>query len=387
MPKSRPRVVYLNNIPSPYTVDRFNAVADRGNLDFTAWFCSRTASGRSWDVNEVAWRFPAAYLPGGTLSIPGVGSRYVNLPLPLITHRPDLVVSLYDEPVFLLAWGLARCLGARTAFRVLPMYDTWIKRTRAKESLKRWLFPRVDGFKVPGPDGAAFAQRYNADARRIHPVTQSIDVERFAAGHTRWSPEREAIRNELGVSGCVFIYVGRLVEEIKGISYLLEAFRQARCSRVPMSLLMVGDGPDEGRYRAYCREHRLDTVVFTGFVQQEGLPRLYAAADALVFPTLGDGHGLVVEEAMASHLPVISSRSAGDITLRVPEGEAGFVVPPAAVAPMRDRMLTLAKDEQLRRRMGETAFELARTKGHVRYAEDFERFVDRVLSSPSARPD
>src|SRR5262249_54011961 len=121
------------------------------------------------------------------------------------------------------------------------------------------------------------------------------------------------------------------------------------------------------------------------FVQQEELPRLYAAGDVLVFPTLGDGHGLVVEEAMASHLPVVSSRSAGDIMLRVPEGKAGYVVPPADVEALRGRMAALAEDSALRRRMGATAFDLTSTKGHARYAEDFERFVDLVLSSPRAR--
>jgi glycosyltransferase involved in cell wall biosynthesis len=181
--------------------------------------------------------------------------------------------------------------------------------------------------------------------------------------------------------------VGRLIEQIKGISYLLDAYREVSRSAGEVCLLMVGDGRDEARYRAYCQRHGLKNVVFTGFIQQAALPRYYAAADVFVFPTLGDGHGLVVEEAMVSHLPVISTSSAGDIRLRVPDGEAGFVVPPCDSAALAARMAGLARDPALRTRMASAAFERARAQDHDHYARDFERFVDRVLSSPPARAD
>ncbi len=55
--KAGPRVVYWNNIPSPYMVERFNAVADRGAFEFEAWFNDRIESDRSWNVDESSWRF------------------------------------------------------------------------------------------------------------------------------------------------------------------------------------------------------------------------------------------------------------------------------------------------------------------------------------------
>ena len=58
------QVVYWNNIPAPYMVDRFNAVVRRGNLDLEAWFSARTEPGRSWRIDEQTWEFPYEYLPG-----------------------------------------------------------------------------------------------------------------------------------------------------------------------------------------------------------------------------------------------------------------------------------------------------------------------------------
>ena len=208
-PRSRrPRVVYWNNIPAPYLVGRFNAVHRRGMVDLEAWFSARTEADRSWNVDESTWNFRYRYL-----SRTGPGSRLVIPPVRAFgRRRPDLLVSLYASPSFLVGWELARMAGVRTAFRVLPTFDEWVTRHPVKERLKRFAFSRVDAVKVPGPSGAAMASAYGVPPDRIHTVTQSIDVEAFRSGHQRWQPERESIRADLGLSGCAFLYVGRLWE-------------------------------------------------------------------------------------------------------------------------------------------------------------------------------
>ncbi len=144
--------------------------------------------------------------------------------------------------------------------------------------------------------------------------------------------------------------------------------------------LLLGDGPDEGRYRA--RAVSIPGVVFAGFVQADAIAAHYALADAMVFPTLGDPHGLVVEEAMAAGLPVISSAAAGDIRRRLPEGTAGLIVPAGDSEGLGAAMRTLALDAPLRLRMGAKAQELAGARGHARYAEEFEAFALDVLGRP-----
>ena len=105
--KNKPRVVYWNNIPAPYLVERFNALTDRGNLDFEAWFNERCESDRSWDVDESKWQFPYRYMPALR-----VYSHRVRFPLPvLIDKPPDVLISLYAEPVFLIGWMIARLRG------------------------------------------------------------------------------------------------------------------------------------------------------------------------------------------------------------------------------------------------------------------------------------
>ena len=68
-----------------------------------------------------------------------------------------------------------------------------------------------------------------------------------------------------------------------------------------------------GKMRLRARAKGMDRVVFTGFVEGAALRAWYRAADVLAFPTLGDAYGLVVLEAMACGLPVISTTAAGNV--------------------------------------------------------------------------
>ena len=88
---------------------------------------------------------------------------------------------------------------------------------------------------------------------------------------------------------------------------------------------------------------------------------------------------------MAANLPVICTEAAGDIHRRLPDGKAGYVIPPADAAQLADRMLQLAGDATLRRAFGAEGQCLVANRVHEQWASDFEAFVERVLSMPPRR--
>src|SRR5437763_5689288 len=244
----KPRVVYWQNIPTPCVVGRFNALVDRGNLDFEAWFNAEREPDRSWEVNLAEWRFRARYIPDRRL----LGHR---LHLPLVELRqtcPDVLVSLYDRLSFALGSLAAHGSVARTAFRVLPTYDSWSRRSCWKELGKHVLFRAVDGAKVPGCDGVHLARTYGLPRTRIAAVTQSIDVAHYGRARDVDPALRRERRAQRGLHGCVFVYVGRLWAG-KGLDYLFAAYRSVRERAPAVSLRLVGDGVDEDRYRAVAR--------------------------------------------------------------------------------------------------------------------------------------
>lgn len=368
-------VVYWNNIPAPYMVDRFNAMADRGAFEFEAWFNDRIEPDRSWEVDEKNWRFKYRYVP--TTQVMG---RMLHWPLPLLGRRPDVLVSLYAEPSFFTGWMAAKLFGVRTAFWVEVTSDRWVKRNRLKESIKRWAFPKVNAILTVGSDGKEYAERYGANPEHIYFAPHVIDVAHFSQVSNITATDRIRVRNELALNGTTFIYVGRLWWG-KGLSFLLEAFQAVQLKSIePVSLLLVGDGVEESKLRLQCADNDIRNVTFVGFKQKAVLPRYYAAADVFVFSTLGDPYGLVVDEAMACSLPVISTSVAGEIHDRIEEGVNGFVVPPEDSIALAARMLDLAQNIELRRRMAQASAE--KIYGHTpeKWATDFERIVNLMLN-------
>jgi glycosyltransferase involved in cell wall biosynthesis len=373
MRASSPRVVYWNHSPTPYFVERFNAVVERGGLDFEAWFNDRRETDRSWDVEERDWNFPARYIPSRPLW--GWNERVPTAELRSL--RPDLLVQEYDRSHLAAGFLVASAFAGRTAFRVLPNFDSWSERTWWREAGKQFVFRAVDAAKVPGQDGAELARRYGLPQSRIDRVTQTVDADRLSRAQAASSSDRVRRRETLGLDGCVFVYVGRLWAG-KGVDDLFDAYEALTRAGEKCSLLLLGDGSDEARYRR--RAEQLPRVVFAGFVQAPEIAAYYSLADVMVFPTLGDPHGLVVEEAMMAGLPVVASAAAGDIASRVPDGVAGYVVMPRDPAALEARMRELARDVDLRARMGRKAAELAALRDHRRYAEEFEEFAIRTIT-------
>ncbi len=150
--------------------------------------------------------------------------------------------------------------------------------------------------------------------------------------------------------GLRLLFVGQLGQR-KGISYLLDAVRQTAAEGD--SLTLVGQIPGSGQALApYRNQFR-----HVPHVPRIELREIYRQADVFVFPTLVEGMGLVVLEAMASGLPVITTPNGpGDI---VRDGVDGFLVPPRDVDAIVDRLQRLRADPQLRSEMGRSARERA----------------------------
>ena len=116
--------------------------------------------------------------------------------------------------------------------------------------------------------------------------------------------QKSAFKRAIGFGNSfMFLAVGRFVR-LKGFDLLLDAWSK---TQQRAQLVIVGGGPLHSEYEDIIKKKLLKNVSVVGYVSQERLYDYYAAADAFVFPTKSDIWGLVVNEAMASGLPVISS--------------------------------------------------------------------------------
>jgi glycosyltransferase involved in cell wall biosynthesis len=373
------KVVYWNNQPTPYVVARFNALADLPGIEFEAWFDEFRESNRSWEVDPGTWNFAWRLVPEHVF----LGRFRMRLPLAeLRAVRPQVFISNYDRLNVLIGAVAARSVCRRVALRVLPFFAVQSQPNRFRELAWRLLFRQVDGAKVPGPDGRRFAATHGLPPARTWPVTQSIDVQLYSRGAELSAERRAQLRSEWGRPTCVFVNVGRIVAS-KGVAQLLDAWSTVRSEQPGARLIIVGDGEDEAELR--LRTEEWPDVIWAGFRQPDQLPELYGSCDALVFPTLGDPNGLVVEEAMAAGLPIITSDAAGDIRDRVPEPGSGYVVPAGDPAALSSAMLRFCTSPTTWPAMGQANRAIAARFNPTSYARDFHRFVTELSQRPRRR--
>jgi glycosyltransferase involved in cell wall biosynthesis len=126
-----------------------------------------------------------------------------------------------------------------------------------------------------------------------------------------------------------FLYVGRLAPE-KNLAVTLLAFAQYRELGGTWSFVLVGDGPDGPALRDLCHDlDIIDGVIFAGLKTSSELAVFYAFAGCFILPSVREPWGLVVNEAMASSLPIIVSSRCGCVEDLVEHGGNGFVFDPA----------------------------------------------------------
>lgn len=176
--------------------------------------------------------------------------------------------------------------------------------------------------------------------RRLKVWGRGVDTTRFHPDH-----RSEEWRRSIGATPAdrVMIYVGRFGPE-KRLDLLTEALRGFEHVR----LVMVGDGPARADLEQRMRGL---PVHFTGYLKGHPLATAFASSDMFVFPSDTETFGQVVQEAMASGLPVVGARSGGTIDL-VREGETGFMFEPGIASDLRSRVRRLLADADMRAAMG-----------------------------------
>lgn len=225
-------------------------------------------------------------------------------------------------------------------------------RTMYRKLTMRW----IDAICCNGRLCGEYTQSLGFPSDRITYGHMAADVKTLAERSGQITAQQiQRKRAELGLSGAVFLYVGRIIPP-KGILQLLEAWKafSHEVGKTKCSLLLVGGGPQETEYRAYCAETDPDNVHFVGAVDYDLLPMYYRCADIFVMPTLEDNWSLVVPEAMACSLPILCSKYNGCWPELV-RPENGWVFDPLDVSDTVNVLALCLSKRELLQSMGEAS--------------------------------
>ena len=257
-----------------------------------------------------------------------------------IPYQPGLFRAIRaTNPDVLAGDGFFRWTPAAMAYRtryrkpLVMCYErtmhTERNAQRVRTMYRRLAAKMFDAVSCSGQLSVDYMRWLGYPQDRINIGHQAADTEQLRERVAALSPDVvSALRTELNAPGLVFLCVARLIP-LKGVQELLTAWKRFRSSNATdASLVLVGDGPERGKLEEYAKQEKLPGVRFIGSVDYQEIAPYFAMADALVMPTLEDNWSLVVPEAMACGLPVVSSKYNGCWPELVQPRENGWVYDP-----------------------------------------------------------
>jgi glycosyltransferase involved in cell wall biosynthesis len=170
------------------------------------------------------------------------------------------------------------------------------------------------------------------------------------------------------------LYVGRM-ELLKGVQYLLEAFIALKCKQVELNMV----GPILPEILPLLEKYQDEGIKLFGSVPNEDLTDYYQNADIFVFPSINDAFGVVVLEAMACGLPVITTENscAHDVVVN---GKNGFVIPIRDSKAIKEKLEILIECKETRLKMGIEARKTVEENFSIEhYEERYFRACEKAL--------
>lgn len=369
------RILFLTVIPSPYQQQLFAHMAETNAFDVRVLYYSIGAWDRQWTAPKLA---PYETVMAGAKMRWLGESAYYNPRV--LRHISDadadlVVVSDYSAPTAQIAM---RGMGQKG---------------------KQWMFwGEVPGFSSRGHVGSFVRRRLQAPLAQATAIA-AIGSKAVAAYEELFGgkpvfnipyfcdlrPYQEARgRTSAETAGAVSIlFSGQLIER-KGVDVLIRAFLRIAPSHDQARLLLLGSGPERGRFDGMVPHALRERVVFFGHREPHLVPEIFAASQIFCLPSRHDGWGVVINEAVGAGLPVVVSDAVGAGHDLVRSGVNGYVTRAGDVGELAEALSRIVGDAQLRARLAEASATMAERWG---LAEGVSRWVsaaDTVLSRRNA---
>ena len=391
------RVAVVFHHIGPYHHARLNAAADRLSVTGIEW------SAKGYDAWGAA-ATPAGYhkvslFPEATDHFPGSAELRRAFWSVLEQTNPDVVaVNGWNNFGSLIA---ANCC-LRRGIPMVVMSESSRQdgpRTWWKEAIKQRLIGLYSAALVGGQRHVEYLAELGMPRERVFTGYDVVDNDYFGRRTAEIRNSKFELRNKRGLPENYFLASARFIEK-KNLSTLIEAYAEYRrrssafakatadkeiAAKEPWDLVILGDGPLRETLNTQLSTLNLNEHVhLPGFKPYDELPIYYALANAFVHASTTEQWGLVVNEAIASGLPVIVSERCGCVP-EVVQGN-GFTFDPTNEHELTARLLEMASlSDEERKRLGDNSHRIAANFAPERFGEGLERAASVAMGVPQKR--
>lgn len=321
------KVAFFINFIPPYFVSTWEAL-EKSVKSLRIYVSQSMESNRPWEIywGSLDVQIQRSIKYKNTHRHPQYTDKvHVDIPYDTLfllrKYRPDVIISQdYGmRSIMALIWrNWDRNVKVINYFRVTQ--HTEEGRGIARNLIRRWLTPRADAILVNGSSGELYVTERGAKPENVFHITSVVDVSRFlqlSIDRTDDLAERR------------LLYVGQLIAR-KGLEQFLDVLTKwaKRNPNAYVEVSFVGDGPLAPKLRKRCDAASNIKLKFFGNVEYDKLYSYFSLNGIMVFPTLGDEWGVVVNEALASGLPVLGSLYAQSVESLITDGETGWTFIP-----------------------------------------------------------
>jgi glycosyltransferase involved in cell wall biosynthesis len=375
------KIAFITNICPHYRVKTFETLARYYPVYF--YFYSR-GSEWYWQFKHGVsnGNFQHEYLPGFNL---GNSSISLWLPWKLWHGKFDIYIKCINGRFALpVTYLIARLKRKPFILWTGLWYRISTPAHRLFFPLTRHIYRHADAIVVYGEHVRNYLVGEGASGEKIFIAHHAVDN---AVYHRQVTEnEKMALRQRLGISSeqKVILYLGR-IEEVKGISYLLEAF--ATIMSEEKVLILAGTGSQQEGLRELAGRLGIGRqVLFTGYVPSQEATAYYAIGDVFVLPSVTtkvvkEAWGLVINEAFNQRLPVITTQAVGAAAGGLVKHEYnGLIVAERDPTALADAIRLIVDNPEVQRQYGDNALKTILPWDNEKMVLGFRQAIEYVLS-------
>lgn len=365
------KVLFIANIPSPYRVHFFDELSKYCELTVIYELKRSTERSASWQ-KESENGYTIIHLDAKHVS---TDTSFTTKILKYLDASYDIIViTMFGSPTQMLAIEYLRLKGIPYFINIDGGF-IFDKENKIKYWLKRHFISSASGYLSTSDKTTEYLIHYGAEKDNIYkyPFSSVAEKDILDGGVL----DKNSLKEELCVScSKIVVSVGQFIYR-KGYDVLLHA---ARHFDKNVAVIIIG-GTETDEYKRIVDEYALTNVTFVDFIGPEKLNKYYAIADCFVLPTRLDVWGLVINEAMAQGLPIVTTDMCLAGCEMIIDEENGYIVPIDNPSLLAEKINIILNDDNLRMKMCVNNLEKAREytieKMVVQHIDIFEKYHQR----------
>lgn len=309
-----------------------------------------------------------------------INRKHINLGVVngvLNKENEIFIIGGLENPSMVLA--ACTCILSKKKYALLldgysRKLESLDRENKMKKEMKKCIIQKASAYLVSGKTAKDYYNYYGADGKKFFHSYLTVDVEYFYKNSIISEERKKEYKGKLELKEIVIICVARLNEK-KGIKELIDAFHSLSQEHVNVSLLLVGNEEKENKYKDYVKALGNKDIKFTGFIDYNSMPVYYAISDIFILPTKEDAWGLVINEAMACSLPIITTNCAGASYELVINNKNGIVIKDVNEFQIKESLKDLIIHKEKRILMGKESFNII---NKWTYKESLSGFIDAI---------